>query len=173
MDHPGSERLQLYVDQRVGDAERLTLDAHLLTCQQCAAELQGLRQVACGVASLKEMTLPPEFASDVAEQVAPSAHLKVAPARRGLFLQAAICGAILLTCAILLLFVDTPVTDPSPDVLGLIQIFLGAPFDSDTDVIGVLSIMALAGLGVLAWILANVPRRGPERRDIHNRRRRR
>src|SRR5205823_840938 len=84
------------------------------------------------------LELPPEFASDVAEQVAPSAHLKVAPARRGLFLQAAICGAILLTCAILLLFVDTPVTDPSPDVLGLIQIFLGAPFDSDTDVIGVL-----------------------------------
>ena len=43
MDHPGSERLQLYVDQRVGDTERLTLDAHLLTCEPCAAELQGLR----------------------------------------------------------------------------------------------------------------------------------
>ncbi len=161
MDHPDSERLQLYVDQRLGETERLAVDAHLLKCAACAEQLRGLRAVANGVASLNEVALPPEFATEV--------HLSVPPARRGLFLQAAICAAILTVCAALLLVVDTPVTDPADDVLGLIQILLGAPFDSDTDVIAVLSIMALAGLGVLAWLLSGMPRIGSQRRDARDR----
>jgi hypothetical protein len=173
MDHPDSERLQLYVDQRLGEAERLAVDAHLFNCAACAEQLRGLRAVANGVASLKEVALPPEFATEMAEEVSPSEHLSVPPARRGLFLQAAICAAILAVCAALLLVVDTPVTDPADDVLGLVQILLGAPFDSDTDVIAVLSIMALAGLGVLAWLLSGMPRIGSQRRDTrdHDRRR--
>jgi len=165
MDHPDFERLQLYVAQRIGDAERLALDAHLTRCSACWGRMSSLRQLTTGLESLNELSLPPEFATDVAEEATPSEHLTVAPARRGLFVQAAICFIILVTCGALLLIVDTPVTDPSDDVLGMIDVLLGSPFQANGYLIAVLAIMSLAGLAVLACVLGGIPRDRPRRQD--------
>ena len=165
MDHPNSERLQLYVDQRLGDAERLTLDVHLASCQDCSAQVRGLRQLLTGLESLSELSLPADFAFEMAEEVAPSKRIDVAPARRSLLVQAGICLIILLTSGALLTIVDTPVTDPSDDVLGFVDVLLGTPFQADANIVAVLAIMALAGLAVMACVLGSTPRPRPQRGD--------
>jgi hypothetical protein len=163
MAHPDSERLQLYLDQGVGEWERQALDSHLASCEVCSEQVRGLRDLLDGLESLTEMSLPPEFAAEVAEEASPSRHLAVSPARRPLLVQATICLIILITSAALLLVVDTPVSDPSDDVLGTIDVLLGSPFQADASIVAVLAIMALAGLGVLACVLAAAPRVRPER----------
>jgi anti-sigma factor RsiW len=163
MDHPPSDRLQLYVDQRLDDAQRLSLDMHLIACPHCSEEVRTLRQLLTGLASLRELSLPADFATDMAEEVAPSEHMTVAPARRGPLIQAAICLIILFTSGALLTIVDTPVTDPSDDVLGFVDVLLGSPFQADANIVAVLAIMALAGVAALACVLGAVPRPRPQR----------
>ncbi len=163
--HPDSERLQLYVDERLGDWERGTIDAHLEGCDICAHQVHSLRELLHGLQSFRELSLPPDFAASVAEEVAPSRHLDVAPARRPLLIQAIICLIILLTAGALLLVVDTPVTDPSDDFIGGLDMLLGSPFQADASIVAVLAIMALGGLGVLACVLGGAPKARPERRE--------
>jgi len=164
MDHPNPERLQLYVDRRAGEAEHLVLDIHLAACPECSERVRSLRRLFTGLESLSELSLPAEFAVDIAEEVAPSQHMAVAPARRSLLVQAGICLIILLTGGALLTIVDTPVTDPSDDILGFIDVLLGSPFQADANVVAVLAIMALAGAGALACVLSAAPRARPQRR---------
>ncbi|MFI5267080.1 MAG: anti-sigma factor family protein [Chloroflexota bacterium] len=165
MHHPNSDRLQLYVDQRLGDAERLSLDMHFVACPHCAEQVRTLRQLLTGLESLSELSLPADFAADMAEEVAPSEGMAVAPARRSVLVQAGICLIILLTSGALLTIVDTPVTDPSDDVLGAVDVLLGSPFQADANIVAVLAIMALAGVAVLACVLGSTPRPRPRRRD--------
>jgi anti-sigma factor RsiW len=165
MHHPSSDRLQLYVDQRLGDGERLSLDMHLVACAHCSQQVRTLRQLLTGLESMRELSLPADFAVDMAEEVAPSEGLAVAPARRLLLIQAGICLIILLTSGALLTIVDTPVTDPSDDVLGAVDVLLGSPFQADANIVAVLAIMALAGIAAVACVLGSAPKARPQRRD--------
>jgi len=163
MEHPELDHLQLYVDQRLSDAGRLTLDLHLAGCISCTQRVLELRRLLTGLASMQDLALPATFAADVAEEAAPSEQLSVEPARRRLLLQAAICLIILLTCGALLLIVDTPVTDPSDDALGAVDLLLGSPFQEHASTVAVLVIMALAGIAVIACLLAWMPPIRPQR----------
>ncbi|HLG73609.1 MAG TPA: hypothetical protein VK009_24590 [Chloroflexota bacterium] len=173
MAHPNSERLQLYVEQRVGEWEREALAQHVAGCELCAEHVRNMQELVRNLESMKELSLPENFAADIAEEAAPSARLRVAPARRSVMLQAIVCLIILITCGGLLLVVDTPVTDPSDDVLGAIDMLLGSPFQADASIVAVLAIMALAGLGILACVLGSSPRAEAQRRAVTSRIRRR
>lgn len=157
MAHPTSERLQLYVEQRVGEWEQQAIGDHLTACERCTLQVMSLDELVTDLESMKELSLPAEFAADVTEEAVPSDGLKVAPARRSVFVQTLICLIILATCAGLLLVVDTPVTDPSDDVVGAIDVLLGSPFQADSTILVVLAFMAMAGLGVLACVLRSSP----------------
>jgi anti-sigma factor RsiW len=163
MDHPTLDRLQLYVDQRVTELERLNTDRHLAICPDCAARVQGLRQLVSRLAELDDMSLPPSFARDLTEEVAPSPEFSVEPPHRRLWVQAAVCLILLLTCGALLTIIDTPVTDPSDDVLGAVDMLLGSPFQEQAPIVAVLAIMAVAGLGVIACLIAGMPAVRPRR----------
>jgi anti-sigma factor RsiW len=163
MDHPNPERLQLYVDQRLGDGERASVDSHLSGCEACSEHVGELRRLLRGLESMTELALPAEFAADMAEEVAPSESMEVAPARRALLVQAGMCLIILLTAGALMTVVDTPVTDPSDDVIGMVDVLLGSPFQADANIVAVLAIIALAGAAVLACLLGASPR--PRRRS--------
>lgn len=165
MEHPRPEELQLYIDRRLHDSARRLIDEHLERCAPCSEQVGSLRQLLEGLDSFAELSLPADFASDLAEEVAPSERLHVAPARRSLLVQVAICLIIMLTAGALLTIVDTPVTDPSDDVLGLIDVMLGSPFQADANIVAVLAIMAVAGMGILACVLMGLPRSRPVRRD--------
>ena len=165
MAHPGPERLQLYLDQRLSEWDRWAIDHHVAKCELCSEKLASLRELLSGLDSMKELSLSPDFAAEVVEEAAPSPHLEVAPARRWLVVQAAVCVIIFVTCGALLTIVDTPVTDPSDDVLGAIDVLLGSPFQTDANIVAVLAIMTLAGLGVLACVLGASPRVRPRRHD--------
>ena len=165
MVHPHSERLQLYVDGHLTEAEHVTLRGHLAGCTACSAEVDDLRRLLSGLESMNELTLPADFAVDMAEEVAPSRGMDVAPARRGLVVQIGICLIILLTSGALLRIVDTPVTDPSDDVLGFVDMLLGSPAQADANIVAVLAIMALAGLAAMACVLSCAPRSRPQRPD--------
>ena len=167
MDHPTPERLQLYVDQRLGDAERSAVDSHLSGCEACSEHLGELRRLLHGLETMTELALPAEFAADMAEEVAPSDALEVAPARRTLLVQAGMCLIILLTAGALLTVVDTPVTDPSDDVMGMVDVLLGSPFQADANIVAVLAIIALAGAAVLAVLLGASPRPRPRSRPAN------
>jgi hypothetical protein len=82
-----------------------------------------------------------------------------------LLIQAGICLIILLTSGALLTIVDTPVTDPSDDVLGAVDVLLGSPFQADANIVAVLAIMALAGIAAVACVLGSAPKARPQRRD--------
>jgi anti-sigma factor RsiW len=166
MDHPTPERLQLYVDQRLADVDRHELDLHIAACPPCAGEVRGLRDLLSGLDSMRELCLPAEFAAEMAEEVVPSEEMEVAPARRSLLVQAVICLIILLTSGALLTVVDTPVTDPSDDVLGAVDLLLGSPFQASAPIIAALAIMALAGVAALALMLGSTPRPRPQRRQV-------
>jgi anti-sigma factor RsiW len=161
--HPDLEYLQLFVDERMSALDRAELELHLTSCPSCMAHVMELRQLLHGLESIDELELPSSFARELAEEVAPSPGLAVQPARRTLITQAVLCLVILLTCGALLLVVDTPVTDPSNDVLGAIDVLLGSPFQIQASIIGVLAIMVLAGLGVLACLLSASPYPRPRR----------
>lgn len=165
MDHPSSERLQLYVDRRAGDAERLAIDGHLSGCAECSSHVEELRRLLQGLESMSELSLPAEFATDMVEELSSSDPVEVAPARRSLLVQAALCLIILATAGALLTVVDTPVTDPSDDVVGLVDLLLGSPFQADANLVAVLAIMALSGVAALACFLGASPRPRPQRPD--------
>ncbi|HLY64887.1 MAG TPA: zf-HC2 domain-containing protein [Chloroflexota bacterium] len=164
MTHPELECLQLYLDQRLSDPERMAVDRHLGACAACAGRVENLRRLVTGLTAMNELVLPDTFASELTEELAPSPRLAVDPAGRKLLVQAALCVVILLTCGLLLLIIDTPVTDPSNDILGLIDIMLGSPFQERASAVAVLAVMVLAGGGVLVCLLAATPRIRPQRR---------
>jgi anti-sigma factor RsiW len=166
MTHPNLERLQLYVDERLAQVEALEVERHMASCRRCEEQIRNLRQLVRGLATMNDLTLPPSFARDVAEEVAPSPRFAVEPPRTRLFIQATICLIILLTSGALLLIVDTPVTDPSDGVLGAVDLLLGSPFQEQATTVAVLAIMAIAGLGVIACLIAGMPAIRP-RRHVH------
>ncbi len=173
MVHPTSERLQLYTEDRVGEWERQALADHLLSCERCTLQVSSLRELVRGLESMRELSLPADFATQVAEEAAPSERLRIVPARRSVLLQAFICLLILLTCCGLLGVVDRPVTDPTDDMTGAIDVLLGSPLQADASLLAVLAVMALAGLGVLASLLRATPDTEPRRSLLPSRFRRR
>lgn len=163
MEHPPIERLQLYVDQRLAGSERASIDHHLAGCHECATREAELKRLVRGLTAMDALTLPASFASELTEEIAPSPQFSVEPARRRLFFQAAICLIILLTCGALLTIIDTPVTDPSNDVLGAVDMLLGSPFQEEAPTVAVLAIMAVSGIGVIACLIAGMPAIRPRR----------
>jgi|SRR5579884_4440110 len=165
IDHPAIERLQLYVDHRLGVPEHRSIQAHVHSCHECGEHVRELRAIMDRLEAIggSDMELPSTFAQDMAKEVGLRREPSP-PSRRSLITQAALCVVILLTCASLLLVVDTPVTDPSDDLLGAIDVLLGSPFEIQASIIAVLAIMVLAGLGVLACLLSFTPSARARRR---------
>ena len=55
------ERLSAYLDGELSDAERVALEAHLPTCEQCQGELAALRQTRALLRALPAPALPRDF----------------------------------------------------------------------------------------------------------------
>src|SRR5262245_35927489 len=63
IEHLSYEQLAAYVDEQLGNAERLAAESHLETCEICAAELQDLRAFSVEVATLPQAAQTPATAT--------------------------------------------------------------------------------------------------------------
>src|SRR5579859_2151780 len=94
--HPTSERLQLYTEQRVGEWERQAIADHLLICERCSGQVLSLQELMHDLGCMRELSLPADFAAQIAEQAsqralpgrarpplgaAPGGHLPAHPAQ--------------------------------------------------------------------------------------------
>lgn len=163
----------MYAEERVGEWEQAAITDHVANCDTCKQKLASLKALVHDLESMTDLSLPADFAAEVADEAAPNQRFKLGPSRRSVWVQAVICLIILVTCCSLLVVVDTPVTDPSNDVLGAVDVLLGSPFQTDAAIVAVLAIMSLAGLGVLSCVLHSSPRAEARRRHTADTRPRR
>ncbi len=69
-------QLQLYVDHRLTLRQTRVLEAHLVSCPSCQAELHLLEEVSCGLNSLKFVPEPANLHEQIMQKVALSASRK-------------------------------------------------------------------------------------------------
>lgn len=69
--HPSSERLEALVEGVLVEAERSAVEAHLVSCERCQAEVEEWRAVFAVLASLPHLAPAPGFADRVL------AHVKI------------------------------------------------------------------------------------------------
>ena len=115
--HPTSDRLQTLVEGGLPEAERATLEQHLLACERCRAEVEEWRALFAALASLPHLAPSPGFADRVLAgvRIRPSWSARAAVAisrikprtRMGRALIAACCALDAVVVMALLLWVLT------------------------------------------------------------------
>ena len=68
-DHPGEDRLHEYLDELLNSEERLGLEAHTSSCEQCARELERLSGVFSELSLLAEIPLEADLSRAVLETI--------------------------------------------------------------------------------------------------------
>lgn len=63
------EYLHSYIDDSLSATTRRELEAHLLTCQECAAELEALQSLSKAIRVLPQPELPPGFSQSLHERL--------------------------------------------------------------------------------------------------------
>jgi hypothetical protein len=64
-DHPGEDRLHEYLDELLNSEERLELEAHTASCEECARELERLSGVFSELSLLAEIPLEADLSRAV------------------------------------------------------------------------------------------------------------
>lgn len=72
--HPGEDRLHEYLDELLNSEERLELEAHTSSCEQCARELERLSGLFSELSSLAEIPLETDLSRVVLETIQENAR---------------------------------------------------------------------------------------------------
>lgn len=72
--HPGEDRLHEYLDELLNSEERLELEAHTSSCEQCARELERLSGLFSELSSLAEIPLEADLSRVVLETIQENAR---------------------------------------------------------------------------------------------------
>lgn len=69
MQHPTDDRFEAYVEGRLEDAERATLESHVVACSRCQAEVEEWRTLFAALDGLPRLAPSPAFADAVMARV--------------------------------------------------------------------------------------------------------
>ncbi|WP_010168968.1 anti-sigma factor family protein [Candidatus Epulonipiscium viviparus] len=68
------EQLSLYIDEELEPSQRLEIEEHLKTCDDCQSNLQLLLEIKEQLSMLDEVPLPDNFHSELMNKIAPKKH---------------------------------------------------------------------------------------------------
>ncbi|MHB8619176.1 MAG: anti-sigma factor family protein [Chloroflexota bacterium] len=152
--HPTATTLQLYADEQLEAQRQRGVEAHLAECENCRTAAAELRTLFRDLDGLPELAISPAFLEGVIQQVAQSADPVVIPARRDLLLPLAVGCALLLGLCVLMGVFERPLSSMQHNLPGAIDLVLGSPFETAPAILAGFSLLALAGLALIALVLA-------------------
>lgn len=82
---PWIDRLSEYVDGELDDVTSAALEGHLVTCDECRAITEDLRQIAVRARALPELPARRDLWPEIERQIHGQDVIPIAPRRRGLY----------------------------------------------------------------------------------------